>query len=179
MKGIVFTEFLEHVEDAHGAIMAERIISSCELESGGAYTSVGTYPCEEMGELVGALARLTSSQPNTLLHGFGGRLAKTFHAAYPQYFDVANYFDFIESVDSHIHVEVQKLYPDAELPKFVTVSRSENQLVVDYISSRGLEDLAHGLLAASAAVFGETIKIRSEVRGDGADRIVRFTMERS
>lgn len=179
MKGIVFTEFLEHVEGAFGSMMVEQIVDACDLESGGAYTSVGTYPCEEMGQLVGALARFSGTDPSELLHGFGGRLASTFHGAYPQYFDVPGYFDFVESVDSHIHVEVLKLYPDAELPRFVSVSRDENCLVIDYISSRGLEDLAAGLLYASAAVFNEKVSVTSDTWGEGADRTVRFTLERS
>jgi len=178
MKGIVFTEFLEHVEGAFGDDMVDEMIAGCDLESGGAYTSVGTYPCSEMGQLVGVLSKLSQTDPTTLLNGFGGRLAKTFHSAYPQYFDVASYFDFVESVDSHIHVEVLKLYPDAELPRFVSVSRDQTQLVVDYISSRGLEDLAYGLLNASAAVFNEKVSIKSDVQGEGSDRTVRFTLER-
>ena len=179
MKGIVFTEFLDHIEDNFGAVMAQRVIDACDLKSGGAYTSVGTYPCEEMGQLLGALARFTNLHPQHLLQGFGARLAETFHSAYPQYFDTPSYFDFVESVDSHIHVEVLKLYPDAELPKFESITRSDDQLVVDYKSSRGLEDLAYGLLSASAAVFGETIAVSSETRGEGEDKVVRFTMERA
>ena len=179
MKGIVFTEFLEHIEDTYGALMTERVIEACDLKSGGAYTSVGTYPCEEMGQLVGALSRFTETHPSVLLQGFGGRLAKTFHSAYPQYFEVPGYFDFVESIDSHIHVEVLKLYPDAELPQFVNVSRDDHTLVIDYISSRGLEDLAEGLLLASAAVFGDSVSVKSDVQEGSAGRVVRFTLERS
>ena len=178
MKGIVFTEFLEHVETSFGLDMVQNIIDVCDLPHGGAYTSVGTYPCEEMGQLVGALAKLSGADPKALLKGFGERLGATFHKAYPQYFDVSGYFDFVESVDAHIHVEVKKLYPDAELPKFESVSRDEKSLVLDYISSRGLEDLAAGLLLATASVFDESISIRSDVRENVSERTVRFTLER-
>ena len=44
MKGIVFTEFLEMVEDKFSADMVDDIIDDCDLASGGAYTAVGTYP---------------------------------------------------------------------------------------------------------------------------------------
>lgn len=52
MKGIVFTEFLELVEDKFGLEMVDKIISSSELESGGIYTSVGTYSFSEMLQLL-------------------------------------------------------------------------------------------------------------------------------
>ena len=176
MKGIVFTEFLEHVEESLGPVVAEQSVESRDLESGGAYTSVGTYPCEEMGQLIGALAKHSNKDPVSILNEFGGRLARTFHSAYPQYFDVPSYFDFVESVDSHIHVEVLKLYPDAELPRFENVSRDETKLVVDYISSRGLEDLAYGLLHGCASTFGEKVTISTDIKDDDAERKVRFTL---
>jgi Haem-NO-binding len=43
MKGMVFTEFLELVERSWGEELVDELIESCELASGGAYTSVGTY----------------------------------------------------------------------------------------------------------------------------------------
>lgn len=48
MKGIVFVEFLEMVESTFSAEMADDIIDACDLSSGGAYTSVGTYPHSEI-----------------------------------------------------------------------------------------------------------------------------------
>ncbi|MEL7340130.1 MAG: heme NO-binding domain-containing protein, partial [Bacteroidota bacterium] len=55
MKGIVFTEFLEMVEDTFGFETADNIVSQAELPSGGVYTAVGTYPALEMVSLVGKL----------------------------------------------------------------------------------------------------------------------------
>ena len=43
MKGIVFTEFLEMVEEKYGLEMVDDIIENANLQSHGAYTSVGTY----------------------------------------------------------------------------------------------------------------------------------------
>ena len=51
MKGIIFTEFLELVEEKFGLGMVDKIISQSELNSGGAYTSVGTYEFSEMLQL--------------------------------------------------------------------------------------------------------------------------------
>jgi Haem-NO-binding len=52
MKGVVFTEFIEMVEDRFSPEMADRIIERAKLPSGGAYTTVGTYDHGEMIQLV-------------------------------------------------------------------------------------------------------------------------------
>jgi len=43
MKGIVFTEFLELVENKFGLEMLDAIIEASNLESEGVYTRIGTY----------------------------------------------------------------------------------------------------------------------------------------
>ena len=48
MKGIVFTEFLELVEDKFGLETVDEIIQKSDLESNGIYTSIGTYKFSEM-----------------------------------------------------------------------------------------------------------------------------------
>ena len=79
-------------------------------------------------------------------------------------------FDFLEKLDGYIHVEVRKLYADAELPKFQKVTPAEaNKMVMVYRSSRVFADLAAGLMAGCAAHFGEQITItREDSRPDRA-----------
>ena len=48
MKGVVFTEFIEMVENEFSPDLADTIITEAGLPSGGIYTSVGTYRHEEM-----------------------------------------------------------------------------------------------------------------------------------
>ncbi len=43
MKGIVFTELIDMVEATFGEDMMDDVFDDCDLESGGAYTAVGTY----------------------------------------------------------------------------------------------------------------------------------------
>lgn len=72
MKGVVFREFIAMVKSAYSVEVADRIISASNLSSDGAYTSVGTYPHQEMVELVKHLSAetdtsgSTSSTPNSL-----------------------------------------------------------------------------------------------------------------
>ncbi|MCJ2186160.1 heme NO-binding domain-containing protein [Novosphingobium beihaiensis] len=163
MKGIVFTEFLEHVESAFGVDVLEDMIERSEVPSGGAYTSVGTYDHAEMGALIAALSSLTQTPAADLVHRFGISLGTGFSGKFESFFqEKANLFDFLESVESHIHVEVKKLYPDAELPSLVMVERSPEAARLRYRSPRNLDELAAGLIVSSAAYYNDSVTVTRE-----------------
>lgn len=178
MKGIVFTEFLGFVADRYGDDAVDDIIEACVLPSGGAYTAVGTYDHAEMVALCQALAAHTGEPAGELIKDFGVKLSGTFAAGYPEFFArCSHFFDFLESIEGHIHVEVRKLYPDAELPTFKVHERSESRLVMDYRSVRRLGVLAEGLIAGSARRFGVEARVHAEPLETGDGQAVRFVVD--
>ncbi len=178
MKGIVFTEFIGFVTVRFGADAADDIIEACNLPSGGAYTAVGTYDHAEMVALCNALAVHTGEPAGDLLKGFGAHLSTAFANGYPGFFARAShFFDFLESIEAHIHKEVRKLYPDAELPTFTVRERSESRLVMDYRSPRRLGPLAEGLITGSASKFDVQVQVRTEVLEDSQGQAVRFFVD--
>lgn len=163
MKGIVFTEFLEMVEQQFGFEMADSIIEPKKLSTGGVFTAVGTYPFSDMGVLLGNLSRQTRIPPPELLRVYGNYLFGRFATLYGSMISGMNStMDLLASLDRVIHVEVRKLYPDAELPRFITESHEPGRLSVLYQSERGLADFAQGLLEASIAHFKEEIQLLRE-----------------
>jgi len=179
MKGIVFTEFLDFVALRYGDDMVDDIVDDCELPSGGAYTSVGTYGHDEMAALGGALAARTQEAIGDLVRGFGEHLAGSFARAYPVFFErSSDLFDFLESVEGHIHVEVRKLYPDAELPSFIVEERGATRMVLLYRSPRRLSRLAEGLIRGSAREFDCEISVAATTPPGGDGTEVRFVIER-
>jgi hypothetical protein len=181
MKGVVFTEFLGFVSARWGEDMVDDIIDDAQpLASGGAYTTVGTYPHAEMDALSGALAARAGIARGTLMRDFGAHLAASFATNYPEFFARAgNYFDFLESVEGHIHVEVRKLYPDAELPTFTVERRTPTRLVMLYRSPRRLSALGEGLIAGCARRFGVDARVHAEAADGGDMQAVRFTVDLS
>ena len=175
---MVFTHFLDFVTEQFGPEMADDIIEASALPSGGAYTSVGTYSHGEMVALVGALAARTGRPADGLVRAFGDRLSDTFAHDFPEFFRRAStLFDFLESIEQHIHVEVRKLYPDAELPTFRTEERSPARLVLLYRSPRRMGHLSEGLITGSARQFGVDVRVRAESL-EGTDGVaMRFTVE--
>jgi len=177
MKGIVFTEFLEMVEDRFGLGMVDRIIEAAELPGGGAYTAVGTYECKELVRLVACLSQATGTPMPELIQAFGRHLFGRFQRAFPALFaGIATAFDFLRGVEHYIHVEVRKLYPDAELPSFSYEDAGPHQLVMVYQSRRPFADLADGLIQACIAHYGVPIALEREDLERGAMNRTRFTL---
>jgi hypothetical protein len=177
MKGIVFTEFLEMVEEKFSPEMADRMIIESGLESGGAYTAVGTYSHEEMLAMVTRLSDMTSVPVTDLVTAFGEYLLVRFTRLYPNFFEgIENTFDFLESIENHVHVEVRKLYPDAELPNF-TVERPDSEtLIMTYHSKRPFAPLALGLINGTARYFEEDIHVEMSDLSDGKGSHARFIL---
>lgn len=167
MKGMVFTELLDMVEEKFGIDMVDSIIEDADLPvSKGVYTAVGTYPHEEVVSLVMQLSKHSGIAPDELLKIYGEHLFARFHGAYPQFFQGAtDAFGFLSSIDQYIHVEVRKLYPDAELPHF-ECERDGDTMKMIYSSSRHMEDFAEGLIRGCLKHFNETATISRESISD-------------
>ena len=58
---------------------------------------------------------------------------------------------------------MKKLYPDAELPSFKVLERTDNSLIMVYSSSRGLYALAHGLTDKTFEHFNKKVNIDFEL----------------
>ena len=178
MKGVVFTEFLEMVEDRFSADMADSIIDDAKLPHGGAYTSVGTYPHGEMVAMVVALSQRSGIPVPDLIRVFGQHMFGRFVQAYPAFFvGVQDAFEFLAGIEDIIHAEVLKLYPDAELPRFIVEHHDAQKLVLLYQSPRHFEDLAEGMMHGCVAHFGEPIHIERDPNPT-ADHAQRFVLTR-
>ena len=78
-----------------------------------------------------------------------------------------------------IHIEVRKLYPDAELPTLKASAHGPDGLRLTYRSPRCMADFAEGLIEGAAAHFAQPLAIaRSHPRGAPVPELV-FTVERA
>ncbi|MEO0572769.1 MAG: heme NO-binding domain-containing protein [Bacteroidota bacterium] len=164
MKGIVFTEFLEMVETQFGLETVDTIIENSDLPSEGAYTAVGTYEFSEMLQLVTHLSGTTHMPINDLLYAFGLYLFESLLKAHPEVVSsYKNPIGLLYSIENHIHVHVKKLYPDAELPTFKILEKTDTSLTMVYSSSRGLYALAHGLIVKTFEHFNKSANVEMEL----------------
>lgn len=177
MKGIVFTEFLDLVEDKFGLKMVDDIINSSDLPSGGAYTAVGTYDFGEMHQLITHLSANTKIPVNDLLLIYGEHFFSVIEKSYPamlqQYDDP---IEMLASIENHIHVEVRKIYHDAELPTFEVLEKTADSLKMIYKSSRSMHSFGLGLMKSTFRYFEKDCKIECEpLKDDGTE--VEFSIK--
>ncbi|MGB1004260.1 MAG: heme NO-binding domain-containing protein [Salibacteraceae bacterium] len=172
MKGIVFTEFLELVEDKFGMAMVDRIIDECDLKSRGVYTSVGTYSHKEMFAMIEKLSELENIPVEQLLQLFGEYFFNTLSTGYPHFMEQPNMFTFLKTIDNYIHPEVLKLYPEAELPSFKAEMKGDHEMALKYQSTRKMADFAIGLIRGAAGFYNEKSIVEKGVESDEGQTVV-------
>ena len=155
MKGIILSEFVEFLELTLGDDRAQKIINASGVKSFGVYSRVGLYDYHELIQLLTQAVADTDTEADVLLDGFSHHLFSIFKRDYGVFFDgVSSAAEMLTQIDNHIHVEVQKLYQDAELPRFEH-SQTGNQLTLKYRSPRPLAAVAQALLGACLKFFGD------------------------
>jgi len=172
MKGIVFTEFLEMVENEFGLEVVQTIIDECDLDTGGVYTSVGTYSHEDMFKMVAKLSEIKTIPVAQLLEVYGTYFFNVLSRGYPQFMNKPNVFEFLVSIDNYIHPEVLKLYPDAELPSFSSEVKNESEMSLIYTSSRKMADFGIGLIKGAAVYFDEKLEVRKGKEEDNGETVL-------
>ncbi len=181
MKGIVFREFIDMVESQFSARTADEIIQASTLSTNGAYTSIGTYPHQEMVDLVSHLSTRTGISVPDLLQHFGRHLFGRFVVIHPSLTNAfSDVFSLLSALETTIHVDVNKLYRDAELPTFTHEQDNQQTMVFIYRSRRRMADFAQGLIEGCIAHFKENITIqRADLPPQGEEALTRFTLLRT
>jgi len=175
MKGMMFTELVELVEDKFGFDVVDQMFEKAGVD--GSYTQVGNYSADEMVALVTALSDILGESVETLQEVFGRYLFHRIAALYP---GLAEQFpsalDLIEHVEGVIHPNVKKLYPDAQLPTFVVLQRESSRLVVDYDSQNPFIGLCKGLMLGAGDFYDETLTIEYSMLEEREAGVARFTV---
>jgi hypothetical protein len=169
MKGIVMNLLAEMVENQLGMDEWNQILKVAGLD--GIYTSSVIYADTELLDLVKIISERNKIPVDDLVFTFGKFMFPSFIERYPYLIQkVPGFLDFLESIDSVIHVEVKKLHPDATIPVFRHVRLGANELLLEYHSERHLCRLAEGLIAGAAHYYNAHYSLAHEpcLHRDGA-----------
>jgi hypothetical protein len=170
MKGIVFNLLQQVVTDAYGADAWDDLLD--RSGSSGIYTSLGSYPDEELESLVETACAMLGLTREAVLRWFGTEAMPLLAQAYPAFF--ANHTTartFVAGINHVIHAEVRKLYTGAECPHFDIREPVAGVLTMDYRSSRRMCALAQGFVEGAAKHYGEAAEFRHlACTASGADR---------
>jgi hypothetical protein len=153
MRGLMLNLVEEMVKAEHGIAAWDDVIDT-SLASG-IYTSLGTYPDDELTMVVASVAELTGVSESTVRLEAGRQGMSTLARRYPEFFlrhtDVVS---FLLTLNSVVHAEVQKFDPEADRLLFDYRPLEGGGLDLLYTSERGLCDLAEGLMIGAVAHYG-------------------------
>ena len=126
------------------------------------YTTLEVYDDKVTYDLVGAASEVLNVKPEEFLYLFGKHwVGYTKSHGYGALMDMFGH-NFSESLKNlnQLHMRMGYSMPDMKAPDFKVIERGENELDVEYHSSRhGLAPMVSGLLDGMAEKFGETIEI--------------------
>ncbi|MES2802477.1 MAG: heme NO-binding domain-containing protein [Bdellovibrionota bacterium] len=172
MKGIVFNLVEEFISKNWGEDKYEEILALCPLHTKEPFVGPGTYPDSDLMVIVGKAADVLGISVSEALRAFGKFMLPQLVGKFPNFITPYKHpKDFLMTIDSVIHVEVRKLYKDAETPRFVFQDTGPNQLSFDYQSKRKLCSLVEGMLDGVSEHYKMPIKYtqtKCYSKGDGA-----------
>ena len=171
MKGVIFNLFEDFVCEGFGDDTYEAILDEADLQTEGPFVGPGLYPDADLLELVGRTIARLGIPLRDALRAFGRFALPRLVASHPDFADsTMTAKEFLVSVDGVIHVEVQKLFPDAITPRLVCEDAGPDRLVMTYRSERGFCHLVEGFLDGVSDHFGTKIDYhQSSCAHDGAD----------
>jgi hypothetical protein len=175
MKGIIFNITEKFINDTYGEDTFDEILVECQLITKEPFVDPGTYPDEDLLEIVGkSCAHLNERLPD-FLKKLGKYAFFQLASAYPGFVKGFNHpKDFLKTVDSIIHVEIRKLYRDAYLPEFVYHDPDPLTLVISYYSKRRLYDLMEGLIEGVGEYFNHPISQQRKLRTAGEREVCDY-----
>jgi len=177
VKGIIFNVAEKFLREKYGDDSFDLILEQCHLITREPFVDPGTYPDEDLLEIVTQTVNHLQLNDNEFLMELG---AFTFHQlakAYPGF--VENHTDpkeFLKTVDSIIHVEIRKLYKDSYLPQFLYKEPTSNTLIITYYSKRKLYDLMGGLIQGVGEYFDHKIVQTREIRNENGRELCDFIL---
>jgi Haem-NO-binding len=156
VKGVIFNLAEQVVSDAFGVDTWDEILEDAGVD--GAYTSLGSYPDEDLMAIVAASARRLDVDPMDVVRTIGEGAIPLLVQRYPDFFSPhANTRAFLLTLNDIIHPEVLKLYPGAVVPEFAFEVDGDDVLHIEYRSSRQLCALAEGFITGATRHFGESV----------------------
>jgi hypothetical protein len=158
MKGVLFAAVEDLVVGEYGPDTWDDLLDAAGVD--GVWTTLGTYPSEQLSALVEAAAPVlgldVAATWRLMGRGAFGGLARRHPELVEHYGGCGPLLDDLNHI---IHPEVMKLYPEARPPEFGIGHHDDGTTTLEYRSTRELGQLAVGLVLGAADHFGETVEV--------------------
>lgn len=158
MKGIVFNVLEEVVVANYGETVWDNLLEAAG--SNGVYTSLATYPDDQIMRLVQAASDALGLPAADVVRWFGRNAIPRFAARYPVFFNAhTSTRPFVLALNTIIHPEVRKIYTGAQCPHFDFQDDADGSLLIGYRSPRKLCAIAHGFIEGVADHYHEEVQV--------------------
>lgn len=169
MHGVIFTNFSELVIEKWGMETWNQLLEKTQPENQGAYVGTEQYQDAEMVDLVVALSEVSGVAVEDLLFAYGQYLYSKLANWAPSALEKINGFEsMLLNIDSIIHAEVRRLYPNAYVPEILT-EKHEDGIKLIYTSKRRLTKVMEGLIHGGADFYGEKCEVIAMPEQDQGD----------
>ncbi|MCB0331163.1 MAG: heme NO-binding domain-containing protein [Bdellovibrionales bacterium] len=166
MKGEIFNLFECFISESFGDETFESILDSAqpELSTQEPFIGPGTYPDQDFFSIVKAAINHTGLPLEKAAFLFGKYCFPHLGRKIPGYLNQFSHpKDFLLTLDKVIHVEVRKVFKNAEPPEFSYEDPGPNELIMIYRSKRKLYAFAEGLIQGVAEHFQTSITIQRTI----------------
>ncbi len=162
MKGIIFNLFEDFVVSRYGDDKYQEIIvaSDTGLLDPLEIVGPGSYPDEAFDAILRQTSEKIGRDIPGILQDMGRHSLPKLAARYPHFFEECEHpRDFLKTTSMIHHVEVKKLYQDAQVPHFFIENMSQEGLTLIYKSKRHLCHLCEGLIVGLGDYYKIPISI--------------------
>jgi len=152
MKGVIFNFFESFVDETYGMDNYESCVGEDDV-----FVGTESYDDEKFLSLFSKISNKLSISSSNLLREFG---RFTIPRLLSKYEDIKIYEcpeNVLLELNDVIHVEVKKMMPNSNPPKFV-IHQENNKMVVEYISERKLYNFVEGAFLGLADYFNCSVE---------------------
>jgi Haem-NO-binding len=164
MHGIIHLELKRYLETRLGSAGWLKLLDDAGVSTSLPYVHLGEYPDEELGAIVAAAARATSSSAEAVLEAFGEFIASSLIVTYrrlirPEW----RTLDVLANTEQTIHRVVRLRNPGARPPLLRCARPTPGEVVITYSSVRRLCILARGIIKGIASHYRERVEITEAI----------------
>ncbi|MFK7844000.1 MAG: heme NO-binding domain-containing protein [Rhodothermales bacterium] len=178
MKGHIFNLLEDFITEIAGFDAYEEILNKCQLISGEGFISPATYPDEDLVEIVAKTVEHLGITVEIAHFEFGKWIFAHLIELIPEEFTQVDHpITLLETLD-HIHqVELKKLYPDADPPRFRCEKKDAQTALFYYDSLRELKHLVDGVLLGMGTFFKYDITYtREAIPGERGNTVFQYEL---
>ncbi len=175
MKGFFLDEFLNFLEEKHSWRLAEDVVESAGVESGGLYLWLNDYPASEFDRLLHATATQLGRDANDIAREFGRHLFGYLQRRFPELLAGAmDSFSFLAQLPTRLALKFDYWFKRDNQPGVLVMSE-DGRLHIRLRAAPWQVMVAAGLVEEALAYFrdAELTELRLAKEGEPAHLVLR------